>query len=145
MITYIFLDIDGVLRKKTDPKNCLNPDLVKHLFPAVNGLGSRLVISSTWRVAYSLKELKRFFPEPLQDAIVGITPEHPDLFIDYGRERECMAWLRANAETPSYYVGLDDDASLYKSFPLVEVDPSLGIQSDVFERIRSTRKALAVG
>ena len=140
MITYVFVDIDGVLRKKSDPKNQLNKVLADTLLSFVKAENLSLVVASSWRIGYSRKELMNFFPEKLRASIVYITPEHPDPNVDFVRERECMAWLRANAETPCYYVALDDDSSLYKSFPLALVDPDEGIDVKSLDQIKAARK-----
>jgi hypothetical protein len=140
LVTYIFLDIDGVLRKKTDPNNKLNDELTNILASSIDEENIQIVISSTWRIAYSLENLKQLFPESMRQFIASATPEHPNQNINFVRERECMAWLRANAITPSYYVAIDDDTDLFKYFPLIKIDPYKGIDLSIKGQIKATRK-----
>lgn len=76
-----------------------------------------VVISSTWRVNRTLKELKALFPSDLQDRIIGSTPILEDCHRPGGREGEASSWLDSHPEHTKW-VAVDDCAvcwfSLYK-------------------------------
>jgi len=128
MPTYIFLDFDGVLRTNSCPKR----ELTRwHLLAFSKDLLSmddaKVVISSTWRDAYSLKQLKSYLGKEIGDLIVGVTPNAP-YGITYERQRECYAWLRQNAERPCFYLAVDDNPDFFHNMPRVITNPAIGYQ-----------------
>ncbi|WP_391564247.1 HAD domain-containing protein [Pseudomonas mandelii] len=68
-----------------------------------------VVISSTWRVNRTLKELKALFPLDLQDRIIGSTPILDDSLRPGGREAEASSWLDLHPEHSSW-IAVDDCA-----------------------------------
>lgn len=105
---HLFLDFDGVLH----PKGAAQPRFVrlndfeacmrKEAMRAV-----QIVISSTWRVAYSLEQLRGFFASDIAARIVGTTSTLRSYVTEYERGEEIQAWLKQNAVTR--WVALDDD------------------------------------
>jgi len=98
---YIFTDIDGVLQiknpKKWDKKCCA---LYNKL---CNELDLKAVITSTWRVRYSVRELQNiFYDQGIDVEIVGVTDV---LGIDRGEE--ILNYIRDNSV--SEYVVIDDN------------------------------------
>ena len=136
MDKYIFLDIDGVTNsqlwfekllkhKKTYNnrldrfvKKYLDPDAIKLLNTLVENTNAKVVISSSHRVSYELKELQEAFK------IVGFTGEiigkTPKLYFvgengynySVSRGEEIMAWLRINNAENSPYIIFDDDSDM---------------------------------
>ena len=47
-----------------------------------------VVIASSWREAFSLADLRGFFPDDLADRVVGVTP-----VLDGNRQAEILAYL----------------------------------------------------
>lgn len=98
---YIFTDIDGVLQinnpKKWDRKCCA-------LYSKVcNELELKAVITSTWRVRYSIRELQEiFYNQGIDVEIVGVTDV---LGVDRGEE--ILNYIRENSV--SEYVVIDDN------------------------------------
>ena len=71
----IFLDFDGVLRRKDAPLYRLESDLMTHFERALRALpGARVVITSSWREAFGLPEMRRLFSPDIAQRIIGVTP-----------------------------------------------------------------------
>ncbi len=111
----IFLDIDGVLHplfpRKDRPGKESAPFAYLPRLSAVlrNYPHTYVVISSTWRVNRTLKELKALFPLDLQDRIIGSTPILDDSLRPGGREAEASSWLDLHPEHSSW-IAVDDCA-----------------------------------
>lgn len=103
----LFLDFDGVLHPFDHPHGVftLLPEFERVMrdFPEVD-----IVISSSWREAYTLDELRALFSLDMAQRIIGVTPVLLDHDQVYVRETEIRAWLRdAGRETESW-VAIDD-------------------------------------
>lgn len=98
---YIFTDIDGVLQinnpKKWDKKCCT---LYNNI---CNELNLKAVITSTWRVQYSIRELQNiFYDQGIDVEIVGVTD-----VLGIERGEEILNYIRDNSV--SEYVVIDDN------------------------------------
>lgn len=121
----IFLDIDGVLNNskyrgdsihdhKGWDQNCLNA--LEYIINNVEKLG--FVLSSTWRMLYTLKEMEQMFIERIgySPNFVGITPlnSKPDqssgIYISVTRGQEIAEWLADNDIDD--YIIIDDDRDM---------------------------------
>lgn len=116
----LFLDFDGVLHHffpiadSSDEDNqhfAFLPNFEKAVRACPRDV--EIVISSTWRKAYPLEEIKQKFSEDIAEKIVGITP-----VMNLGNERgsrqvEVEAWLQDN-RPHSQWVGVDDMPDLYQ-------------------------------
>ena len=112
----LFLDFDGVLH----PNGCWRdrhfeylPNLEQVLrdLPAV-----QVVISSTWRHAESLDQLRSRFSPDVRHRIVGVTPSWRDLGGTHqaARQRECEAWLASQlASRATAWLAVDDTAAYF--------------------------------
>jgi hypothetical protein len=127
----IFLDIDGVLRRRTAPLYRLEEPLRRAFEGLLESLPAvRVVIASSWREGFSLDEIRGHFSPALRDRLVSVTPRATEREGAY-REREVRAWLRRHAAPGTTWVALDDDASLYgRDAPLVWVDPDRGLDAE---------------
>ena len=104
----IFLDVDGVLNTDScRPRDAIKSSLVERLAQAVLRTGSRIVLSSTWRlhVKYRNKLLKRLESVGVDRClIIDDTPQLPfDLrcgwpVAEHNRACEIAAWM-ASART----------------------------------------------
>jgi hypothetical protein len=129
----LFLDFDGVLHADGDVGRefCRLPHLDKYLekMPDIE-----IVISSSWRDAHSLEELKEFFPLHLREKIIGVTPSHPCGFESGGRQREIEEFLEAASlsHEDSSWVALDDMEFIFDSNcrNLVLVNANSGFSDD---------------
>ena len=93
----IFLDFDGVLRRKDAPLYKLEREVVSRFEEALRAMpGASVVITSSWREAFSLPEMRRSFSPDIAARIVGVTPiaQSRD---GCHRHREVMAYLKRNA------------------------------------------------
>ncbi len=129
----LFLDFDGVLHSDLDlnANFCKVPCLEKFLIEMPD---VEIVISSTWRENYSLKELKAFSPALLRDRIIDVTPVLEGGFYRGGRQREIEDYLQTNGlqAINASWVALDDWVELFDkgcSF-LIWVNPARGFGDD---------------
>jgi len=137
----IFLDVDGVLNagRRVNPGtkgfelvDWAIPKAVEHLNRITAATGAKLVISSTWRIGKTVKELREMFAGVgVRAEIIGKTESgpckwHRDLGYpncsDGHRGGEIWDWLR-NYDAVNYHAGeveyaiesfviLDDDSDL---------------------------------
>ena len=117
----IFLDIDGVLNtSSTLPNNSvssseiLNPRIETALIEKVNKIvektGAEVVLSSSWRCGYNLKQIEKLFKE--RGARFDLNNKTPVLV--YERDQEIRQWLSNNVVES--FVILDDMASAGNGF-----------------------------
>jgi hypothetical protein len=106
-VILVFLDFDGVMH----PVGCershhfCQRDLFEEVIrehPEV-----RIVISSTWRTAYPMAEIKRFFSPDIADRIIGKTPTHED-DEEHIRYREIRALLQNPKVAGADWIAIDD-------------------------------------
>lgn len=137
-VKIIFLDFDGVLH----PKGAGGPKFTRlALFesllrePAVVDVA--IVISSTWRQAYSLQALRKFFAPDTAVRIVGCTPSLREYRTGCERGEEVEAWL--SKHSASLWVALDDDADSFATklhSRLVLCDGSVGLTEADVAKVR---------
>lgn len=114
MNRYLFLDFDGVLHTNAPPRDLR---YARHLTPTVSRLDLKVVVSSTWREAYSLAELVKLLGD-LGQFVVGKTPTwnpaNGDLPPNGVRHREIEAWLARKASLEAPWAAIDDDAENFR-------------------------------
>ena len=158
----VFLDIDGVLNsdtwEKTDeynkgeyPEKMFDPKAVKLLNKIIKETEAKVVLTSTWRLKYSLDEMINLFSK------VGINCDlidfTPDLKKDNDytlRGNEILKWCKDNRNVigtkPLNYTNfiiLDDnnDMLLWQSKFFFQTDKLCGLSSTVTrEAIRMLKK-----
>jgi hypothetical protein len=143
----IFLDIDGVLRthesdcywsqKLGEPipymyKRHFSPDALENLNYIVLLTGAKIIVTSTWRLFYTLTELKSLFRERgFKGDIIGVTG------VCDTRGEEIVEWL--NDHKIDNFVVLDDNIKdIVNRIPFVKVvkcESTKGINEDVFEKV----------
>lgn len=123
----LFLDFDGVLRRKQAPLYKLEPELVDRLcellrkYPKVD-----VVITSSWTDAFSMKKIKALFPDDIAARIVGKTARLAQQ-VDYSRYKEIKSYIRKKGGNQEW-VALDDDPLYYPpGVHVVLVDPVIGL------------------
>lgn len=121
----IFLDIDGVLnheqfyRERKDKSNNICPKSVHNLNILCEETGAKVVISSTWRLGRTDKELQDLmFKAGFTGHVVSQTPSLREQR-DCLRGNEILKWIKDNKEylNADYYnfteyVILDDDSDM---------------------------------
>jgi len=130
----VFLDFDGVLRRLTSPSSAFESDCLEHFEGTVRQYDEvEIVISSTWRLAMSVEEIRRRFSPDIAARIVGVTPYVLN-YEPHVRYREIGAYLMRNGQGP--WVAIDDDAEQYPaSAPTLLVDPAKGFDAECSMRL----------
>lgn len=109
--SYIFMDFDGVTHPWGEVEDFRSLPLIEAVVREFEE--ARIVISSDWRMLFSLQKLKARFAEDIQPRIAGATPH---LLPKQGaelhglREREAMLWLAQHEQdvAASAWCALDD-------------------------------------
>jgi hypothetical protein len=136
----LFLDFDGVLHPKgagVEHFSCR--PLLEALLLEAACAPVAVVVTSTWREAYSLQKLREFFCVDLRARIIGVTPVLEDLDSDHLRYREIRAWLNRNPQVKRW-VAVDDDRD---GFPeaqhgrAVLTNPATGLTAADVTRLRA--------
>lgn len=132
----IFLDFDGVLRRETSPPCCFDQDCLEHFESAIRHCAiSKIVISSTWRLAFSLNKLRSNFSSDVAERIIGKTPETLEEET-YERHAEIMAYLEERKITAMPWVAIDDTPAHFpKGCPVIFTDPKKGFDAECADQL----------
>jgi hypothetical protein len=132
----IFLDFDGVLRRKEAPLHRFEKPLVARFEEAVRRIpDAQIVITSSWREVLGLEDLRKLFSADVAERIVGMIP-----FGNQGRYGEILAYLKESGSAGLRWVVVDDDPYGYpRDTPLILVDPATGFSED------DARKLVEIG
>ncbi len=105
----VFLDFDGVLHPFHRPEGVFS---LRGAFERVmRDYGEvDIVISSTWREAHALEQLRALFAPDIRERIIDVTPVCSSLEHEYVREAEILRWLREAGREAEAWVALDDTA-----------------------------------
>jgi len=138
----VFLDFDGVLRRTTSNPSRFDADCLENFEGAIRQCPvSKIVITSTWRLAMSLKELRGLFSPDVAARIVGVTPENFEEET-YERHAEILAFLAARNVASLPWVAIDDDASYFPpGAPVLITDPARGFDADCAARLAGLLRA----
>ena len=134
---FIFLDIDGVLRRKQSPLYRLDADCLHAFEQAIRSLPDlQIVISSTWREAFTLDHMRGLFSPDIALRIIGVTPIAPNRDGHY-RYREVLAYLKLNRREKDPWLALDDDPLHYPRLDnVLLIDGERGFDSYAAQRLR---------
>lgn len=138
----LFLDFDGVLRRASSPARRFDPDCLASFESAVRALPScEIVITSSWRDAVALAEIRARFSPPVAARIVGAVPT-VDAGADFPRHHEVLEFLRRRGGEPEPWIGIDDDPHAYpRTCRVILTDPADGFDARAARRLA----ALAAG
>ena len=137
----IFLDFDGVVNNFAEPDSFrkLSVKNVKVLNRLIKLTNASIVITSVWRINYSMEVLKQVlinaaFKYP--ESVIDVTP------LGYGyRGKEIKEWLDQHPEV-SEFVILDDDSDMEPYMDkLVRINSSKGL---TYNKIASICQILKV-
>ena len=136
MAKLIFLDFDGVLRRVTSDPSGFDQDCLDHFESALRQCSvSKVVISSTWRLAMSLKELRSRFSPDIAARIVGVTPENLEEET-YERHAEILMFMREKKVTALPWLAIDDDPAYFPpGSPVLLTDPQKGFDAECAARL----------
>jgi hypothetical protein len=128
-ISYIFLEIDGVLNTEEHLKRQMNekgrytrmdwcPIACNNISRLCKKFGSRIVITSSWKHEFNLEELKQIFESNgiSKEWVAGITPSIATVSEDggYSRGYEIQQWLEENTDDAPYLI-IDDHSDVLES------------------------------
>lgn len=135
----LFLDFDGVLHPKgAGHTHFTRLPILEALLRETDLTNVQLVVSSTWRQAYSLTRLRAFFAPDIAERIIGTTASLSDYRSEHERGEEIEAWLSKNGNPA--WVALDDDLEGFSPrmrAKLVLVDGAVGLQAEDAMRLRA--------
>lgn len=134
----LFLDLDGVLRRETSPLYVLDDDCRDALECAVRDLPDvRIVITSAWRIEFSLDEIRSRFSLDVASRIVGATPVSA-FPTEFSRHLEVLEYLGRHGAAEEPWIAIDDDPLNYPlSGRIILIDPTCGFGPDDAERLRT--------
>lgn len=133
-IRVIFLDIDGVLRT-TDSDPCtLNPKLMHNFTVSIGPLPDvQIVISSTWRQALSLRDIKSHLCPSISSKVIGATPT---LEAATQRQDEIDEYRKNHGIGPDEWIAVDDAVEEFSNDAhLVVTQPDVGFDSECVIRL----------
>lgn len=126
-IMILFLDFDGVLHPFDRPGGLFSLlpqfERVMRDCPDID-----IVISSTWREAHTLEQLRALFSSDIRERIIDVTPVFNMLAHPHIREAEITAWLRETGRECEPWVAIDDVEWLFSPgcANLILVDADVG-------------------
>jgi hypothetical protein len=142
----LFIDFDGVLHPVHSDRAdhfCMlkNFESVIREFPVV-----RIVISSTWRQAYSLTHLKSLFSSDVAARIIGKTPDCEDSSDEHIRFKEIRQYLNQPSMLAMKWIAVDDAEF---EFPescqnVLLCDPQRGFDNEIAGKLRARLQSLSL-
>lgn len=154
-IRVLFLDFDGVLNSvrsaiafKSYKEHALDPVAVGMIRTLVEEHNLKIVISSTWRVLYSMEEFHSMFLTyhkwDTRNIIIDVTPYIPILKL---RGYEIVSWLQ-NGMGKNYnvtdYIIIDDDSDMLSEQKegghFIKTDHANGFSFENFQQIQDRLK-----
>jgi hypothetical protein len=133
----LFLDFDGVLHPFNQPNGTfvLVPEFERVMRDFEN---VDIVISSTWREAHTLDELRSPFSPQIQQRIIDVTPIFNDPQQLYIREMEIMVWLREAGREHEPWVAIDDSEWFFSPGcrNLILLDADIGFNEKAGRELR---------
>lgn len=97
----IFLDIDDVINIKWKSK--WDKTAIYNLNEIIKNTGAKIVVTSTWRIAYDLPKLKEIFQKQgIVGEVISVTP-----ILNMDRGHEILEWLKENKDISNFAV-IDD-------------------------------------
>lgn len=152
----IFLDIDGVFNSeawKKDPRfskieypyNLFDPETVLLFNRIIRETEAKVVITSTWRLKYSLESLRTIFNKVgIRCEIVACTPDLRRGSDHVLRGNEILKWCKDNRKLLGVkyinytdYVIIDDNSDMlyWHVSHFFQTDPQCGLSPEITRRI----------
>lgn len=135
----VFLDFDGVLRRDFSPPGCFENCCLEPFCEALRALSqARIVISSGWRLAASLEDLRRHFPADIAERIEGLTPV-VDPGLPHARYHEVRLYLHKAAGPNEPWIAVEDDPNHFPpGMPnVILLDPARGFDDEAKRELLS--------
>jgi hypothetical protein len=131
-MSYLFLDIDGVLTTVATGFRTGDPPCVKRLNLITDATGAAIVVSSTWRFAPDIADILKGWG--VKGELAGITPDlarhnASGIHVAVERGQEIACWLAEHNASEVPFVILDDDNDMANLLPrLVRTNSRIGLQ-----------------
>lgn len=128
----LFLDFDGVLNNRRSLMrqgiDAIDRDCVAHLQSVYDRTGCAVVVSSTWRLTRTVRELARILEgNGYTGPVIDATPELPDRY----RGREIYQWMGQHAVPACRIAIVDDDSDMDHLLPRhVKTEFEVGLTAD---------------
>jgi HAD domain in Swiss Army Knife RNA repair proteins len=137
----IFLDFDGVLRRKASPPMVFDAECLACFEIAVREIPkARIVISSSWRDLESLSEIRARFSPDVALRIIGMVG-YVLTSDDFPRHREVLAYLKNEGLEGQPWVAVEDDPVAYPAgAPVLMTDPDRGFDEEAARRLLELAK-----
>lgn len=135
----LFLDFDGVLH----PEDSRQTGMFVHMDAFANVVRAHLdtvdiVISSSWRESFAFVQLLEFFPEDIQDNVVGMTPVFEKSCANGMRGKEIAAYCKRHGLEDADILVLDDSRAMFDAGDAARVrwvNPQTGLTTEDLEHI----------
>lgn len=132
----VFLDFDGVLHPGTAKESLFcHRDIFENWLSENKSVS--VVISSSWREALSLTELREVFREEFQSRIISkCLNSSKNTSIEYARYEEILQWIYYN-DYQGQWVAIDDAANEFPpNFPkLILTDSNVGLTTELLDQV----------
>ncbi|HET7453458.1 MAG TPA: HAD domain-containing protein [Thermoanaerobaculia bacterium] len=133
----LFLDIDGVMRRRGSPPRRFDADCLVSFERAVAALPPpcEIVITSSWRENVPLADIRARFSSGVGGRIVGAVPV-VDAGAEFPRHHEVIEFLVRSGRAPEFWIGIDDDVRAYPDHcRVVLTDPARGFDDAAARRL----------
>lgn len=154
-MTWVFIDIDGVLVPEKQFKNLVGIENFLKFDPICLQLFEDVLeahpdvlvgITSSWRDLFPLEIVRNLFSANITSRVVGFTPlldSEDDGISQYYRYLEIQAFLEARNSSEDTWVAINDSTLHYPSdTPMVITDPYEGFDRNAAETLEQHLSAL---
>jgi len=135
---HIFLDFDGVLHPKgAGQTHFTRLPLFEALMAEPCMATATIVISSTWRQAYTLEKLRQFFHPTIAPRIIGTTPTLREYHSEFERGEEIETYI--SKSSTRRWIAIDDDEEAFAPrlrTRLILCDGTKGLSTEDIAKVR---------
>jgi hypothetical protein len=138
----LFLDFDGVLRRKTSPPMVFDADCLAKFEQAALALPAcDIVVTSSWRDLETITAIRARFSASIAARLVAAVPT-VDVGAEFPRHREVLEFLRRRGRSSEPWIGIDDDPRAYPAgCRVVLTDPAVGFDEASARRLVELARA----
>lgn len=125
---YLFLGINGVMRRRNSDRTKFESECLQNLENILDNFRFvKIVISSTWRLHYSLETIKKRFTPSLRNLVVGATPN----LLANSRYHEILVYLEKCKGKENAWLAIDDETNTFPlNCPIIQCDSQEGFDQN---------------
>ncbi len=114
----------------------LDKDCLHHFEESLRSFPEvKIVITSSWRLAFSLDEMKKLFSDDISQRIIGVTPIS-NYLDDYNRYKEVLAYLKKIENGKQKWIAVEDDPDYYPpGCNVLLIDPNRGFDGQAARQL----------